>query len=126
VTGVDSQTRTHVVAFVYGTGRYYIVSEALTNEDKHADAVRAAVHVEAITGALRVSVRDDGRGGADFTYGTGLVGLNDRVEALGGRMWLHSPPGAGTRLRVELPLANADAVDRRDQRTGGLTDTATQ
>jgi len=55
-----------------------------------------------------VVVRDDGAGGADFTYGTGLVGLKDRVEALGGRIFLDSPRGAGTTLRVELPLAATD------------------
>jgi len=97
---------------------YYVVSEALTNAAKHANAPQAAVEVEAATGALRISVRDDGCGGADFTHGTGLVGLKDRVEALGGRISLHSPRGAGTTLRVELPLPDADAVDRRDSRTG--------
>jgi signal transduction histidine kinase len=95
---------------------YYVVSEALANAAKHANAPQAIVHVEAVTGALRVSVRDDGRGGAGFTGGTGLVGLKDRVEALGGRIWLHSPPGAGTTLRVELPLTNVGAVVRTDQR----------
>ena len=60
---------------------------------------------------------DDGRGGADFTGGTGLVGLKDRVEALGGRIALHSPHGAGTTLRVELPLTNGDAAEWRDPRT---------
>ena len=97
---------------------YYVVSEALTNVAKHANAPQAAVHVEAVTGALRISVRDDGCGGADFTGGTGLVGLKDRVEALGGRISLHSPHGAGTILRAELPLTNADAVDRKDSRRG--------
>ena len=51
-----------------------------------------------------MAVRDDGAGGADFARGTGLVGLKDRVEALGGRIFLDSPPGAGTSLRAELPL----------------------
>jgi signal transduction histidine kinase len=66
--------------------------------------------VDADTSVLRVSVLDDGRGGACFTGGTGLVGLRDRVEALGGRMSLHSPLGAGTTLCAELPLTKADAV----------------
>jgi signal transduction histidine kinase len=91
---------------------YYVVSEALTNAAKHANTPQAAVHVDAVTGVLRISVRDDGCGGADFTRGTGLVGLKDRVEAFGGRIFLHSPHGAGTTVRVELPLTNADAVDR--------------
>jgi signal transduction histidine kinase len=85
------------------------VSEALTNAAKHANASQAAVQVQA-AGALRVSVRDDGCGGADFTHGTGLLGLKDRVEALGGRIWIHSLPGAGTTLRAELPLTNAKAA----------------
>jgi signal transduction histidine kinase len=89
-------------------GAYYVVSEALTNAAKHASASKVAVCVEAVTGILCVSVRDDGCGGADFTRGTGLVGLKDRVEALGGRISLHSPRGAGTTLRVELPLTGAD------------------
>jgi signal transduction histidine kinase len=53
---------------------------------------------------LRVCIRDDGAGGADFGRGTGLAGLTDRVESLGGQIFLDSPRGAGTRLRVELPL----------------------
>jgi signal transduction histidine kinase len=92
---------------------YYVVSEALTNAVKHANAAKAAVKVEAVAGALRISVRDDGCGGADFTGGTGLVGLKDRVEALGGRISLHSPYGAGTTLGTELPLTSTDAVDPR-------------
>ena len=92
---------------------YYVVSETLTNAAKHANAAKVAVQVEALTGALRISVRDDSCGGADFLGGTGLVGLKDRVEALGGRIWLHSPHGAGTTLRAELPLTNTDAVERR-------------
>jgi len=62
---------------------------------------------------LRVAVRDDGAGGADFARGTGLAGLKDRVEALGGRLFLHSPPGAGTSLHAELPLTtNGDVTSR--------------
>ena len=72
------------------------MSEALTNAAKHANAPLAVVSVEASTGALRISVRDNGCGGAGFTRGTGLVWLKDRVEALGGRFWLQSPQGAGT------------------------------
>ena len=60
---------------------------------------------------MRIAVRDDGVGGADFSHGTGLVGLKDRVEALGGRILLDSTPGAGTRLRAELPIpAPKDSV----------------
>jgi signal transduction histidine kinase len=89
---------------------YYVISEALTNAAKHANASRIAVGVEAVTGVLRLSVRDDGTGGADFTHGTGLIGLKDRVEALGGQISLNSPPGAGTTLHVEFPLTAADRV----------------
>jgi PAS domain S-box-containing protein len=83
---------------------YYVVSEMLTNAAKHANA--SAVHIEVQTAGpvLRVSVRDDGTGGADPSNGSGLVGLRDRVEALGGTISMQSPPGAGTRLTVELPV----------------------
>jgi signal transduction histidine kinase len=91
------------------TAAYYVVSEALTNAAKHAAASVVRIRVDTVeadgTGVLRVEVRDDGRGGAAVAQGTGLLGLKDRVEALGGRILLHSPPGAGTTLRLELPLA---------------------
>ena len=92
---------------------YYVASEALTNAAKHADAAAVTVTVEADAddNVLRIAVWDDGVGGADFTRGTGLVGLRDRVEALGGRIVLDSTPGAGTRLRAELPIpATKDSV----------------
>ena len=57
-------------------------------------------------GVLHVRVRDDGRGGADFSHGSGLVGLKDRAEALGGHLDVHSPPRAGTTLDITLPLDN--------------------
>jgi glucose-6-phosphate-specific signal transduction histidine kinase len=79
---------------------------------KHARASFVSVEVEVAGEILRVAVRDDGCGGADFTGGTGLVGLKDRVEAIGGRIFLDSPRGAGTSLRVELPItaANGDVT----------------
>jgi signal transduction histidine kinase len=86
---------------------YYVVAEALTNIAKYAHATVAEVEVAAGEGVLRVCVRDDGRGGADFGHGSGLVGLRDRAEALGGHLWLHSPPGAGTTLQAQLPLGQA-------------------
>jgi signal transduction histidine kinase len=82
---------------------YYVIAEALTNTAKHARASAVTVTVEA-DAVLRIAVRDDGAGGADFARGTGLVGLKGRVEALGGRIFLDSPRGAGTSLRVEVPL----------------------
>jgi signal transduction histidine kinase len=90
-----------------GIAAYYVVAEALTNAAKHAHATAAEAEVAAGEGVLRVSVRDDGRGGADFGHGSGLAGLRDRVEALGGHLWLHSPPGAGTTLQVQLPMGQA-------------------
>jgi signal transduction histidine kinase len=83
---------------------YYVVSESLTNAAKYAGTPVVDVAVAADGGALRVEVRDDGRGGADPAKGSGLLGLRDRVEAIGGTMCLTSPPGAGTSLSVVLPL----------------------
>jgi signal transduction histidine kinase len=84
---------------------YYTVAETLTNSAKHASATVVDVEVETGGDVLHVRVCDDGRGGADLTRGSGLVELTDRVEALGGRLWLHSPPGAGTTVQISLPLA---------------------
>ncbi|QRP42703.1 AAA family ATPase [Amycolatopsis sp. FDAARGOS 1241] len=83
---------------------YYIVAEALTNSAKHAQASVVTVDVEADDAILRVRVRDDGRGGADLAGGSGLVGLKDRAEALGGRLSVQTSPGAGTTVQAELPL----------------------
>ena len=83
---------------------YYVVSETLTNAAKHAHA--SVIHVVAQTadGALRLSVCDDGGGGADPTRGSGLLDSKDRVETLGGTITVQSPIGAGTTAQVELPL----------------------
>jgi PAS domain S-box-containing protein len=83
---------------------YYIVSEALTNVAKYAEASRAAVRVRETGDTLVVVVEDDGKGGADPLAGTGLPGLGDRVAALDGTFFVESPKGAGTRIRAELPL----------------------
>jgi signal transduction histidine kinase len=85
---------------------YYVVSESLSNAAKYAETQVVEVTVAADGGALRVQVRDEGRGGADPSGGSGLLGLRDRVEAIGGTMRLTSPPGAGTSLHVELPLVD--------------------
>jgi signal transduction histidine kinase len=85
-------------------GAYYVVSEALTNAAKHAQASRVEVHAWASEGVLEVTIGDDGVGGADSGQGSGLTGLADRVEALGGTIAIASPHGEGTSLRVELPL----------------------
>jgi signal transduction histidine kinase len=85
---------------------YYVVAEAMTNAAKHADASAVSVEVDIVGEALHIAVRDDGAGGAGITGGTGLIGLKDRVQALGGRIFLESPHGAGTSLRAQLPLAD--------------------
>jgi signal transduction histidine kinase/uncharacterized protein YoaH (UPF0181 family) len=83
---------------------YYVVSEALTNAAKHARASLVRVAVEQRGAVLNVEVRDDGIGGADSARGAGLLGLKDRAEANGGRLFIDSPAGRGTSLTVELPL----------------------
>jgi len=83
---------------------YYVVSEMLTNAAKHAQATVVRVDVEQQDDVLHVFVRDDGVGGADPDRGSGLVGLKDRVESLGGLISVSSPVGAGTSVTVELPL----------------------
>jgi signal transduction histidine kinase len=83
---------------------YFVVSEALTNAAKHADASSVAVALAERDGVLRLSVRDDGVGGADPHGGSGLIGLRDRVEALGGRIDVESPRGGGTSVQVTLPV----------------------
>jgi signal transduction histidine kinase len=82
---------------------YYVVSEALTNAAKHSRATVVEIHVAASDGLLVLTIRDDGAGGADPSRGSGLLGLIDRVEALGGRVAIESPPGAGTSIHVQLP-----------------------
>jgi signal transduction histidine kinase len=84
---------------------YYVVSEMLANAAKHADASVVEVYAETDGGMLRVRVSDDGVGGAAPERGSGLTGLQDRVEALGGTFSVHSPAGGGTTVSCELPLA---------------------
>lgn len=84
---------------------YYVVSEALANVAKYAHATSSRVRVRPENGKVVVEVADDGIGGADAGRGSGLRGLADRVEALGGRLWLSSPPGQGTIVRAEIPCA---------------------
>ena len=82
---------------------YFVCAEALTNVAKYAGATRATISARREPGRLVVTVTDDGAGGADPARGSGLRGLADRVEALGGRLIVESAPGAGTRLEAELP-----------------------
>jgi len=83
---------------------YYVVSEALTNTVKHAGASLVRVDLDMQDSVLRLAVQDDGAGGADPDNGSGLVGLRDRVEAIGGDLELTSPPGEGTSLSVTIPV----------------------
>ena len=88
------------------TTAYYTVAEALTNVAKYASATHAEVRVEQEDGCLVVEVRDDGVGGATASTGSGLAGLSDRVGAIDGTLSVTSPPGEGTLVRAELPLAD--------------------
>jgi len=90
---------------------YYVVAETLTNTTKHAEASRIDVTVELRDGRLWVCVRDDGVGGADPARGSGLEGLKDRIEAVGGTMTLDSPSGGGTTLVAQLPLPEHPALE---------------
>ena len=92
---------------------YYTVSEALTNASKHANAARVWVSLRVEDDMLLLSVRDDGAGGADATRGSGLTGLRDRIEALGGEIKIESPSAAGTLIEVEIPIGGP--ADRNDE-----------
>jgi signal transduction histidine kinase len=85
---------------------YYVVAEALANVAKYASAHAVSVSVQRRNGVAVVEVVDDGLGGADPVGGSGLRGLSDRIEALGGTLVLESPPGSGTLLRAEIPCAS--------------------
>jgi signal transduction histidine kinase len=82
---------------------YYVICESLTNIGKHARAAQATVDVSRDGGTVVVEIADDGVGGADTEGGSGLRGLADRVESLGGTLRVWSPAGGGTRVRAELP-----------------------
>jgi signal transduction histidine kinase len=84
---------------------YYVASEALTNTAKHAHASIAQINVQSRDDRLHLLVRDDGVGGADPARGSGLIGLTDRVQALGGTITVHSPLGEGTTLQAVLPIS---------------------
>jgi signal transduction histidine kinase/CHASE3 domain sensor protein len=90
---------------------YYVVSEALTNAAKHANASAVKVDVERDDGLIRLAIRDDGVGGADPARGSGLVGLKDRVESTGGTLRVESRPGQGTSLLIELPADTGPSSD---------------
>lgn len=95
---------------------YYVISEALANAAKHANASEISVELATSADGIRARIEDDGIGGAEASGGSGLIGLIDRVEALGGRFAFDSPPGHGTTISVELPLTAesiGDAVRAR-------------
>jgi signal transduction histidine kinase len=83
---------------------YYVVSEALTNAAKHAHASVVNVELDTHDAIMQLAIRDDGIGGADPRHGSGLVGLSDRIEALGGTLEVTSPPGNGTTLLIQIPV----------------------
>ena len=89
---------------------YFLVSEALTNAIKHSGADGAEVTARVDDGILRVEIRDDGAGGADPGRGSGLTGLRDRVEGLGGTIEITSPVGSGTSVLVEIPLESGSTT----------------
>ena len=99
---------------------YYVTCEALTNAVKHGKASCVRIQVECTESVLTLSIRDDGIGGADRSRGSGLIGLVDRVEAAGGTIAIESPPGRGTSIAVQLPLARSHrrlGVNRGGQRS---------
>ena len=84
---------------------YFLVAECLTNASRYGDACDVKITITRADGHLHMEVCDDGVGGADPSRGTGLLGLADRLEVLGGELEVHSPPGEGTRIRARVPLA---------------------
>jgi signal transduction histidine kinase len=118
VTGVAESSRIPVELLGLPTMRlddtaeataYYVVAEAITNAQKHARASLIRVRMRVAPGTLRVEVVDDGVGGATESAGSGLQGLRDRVEAIGGRFEVDSTPGRGTRIAAAIPTATASS-----------------
>jgi signal transduction histidine kinase len=106
---VDIQTEARLPENVEVTA-YYVASEALTNATKHARASEVCISVVVDDRSIVLTIRDDGVGGADPSRGSGLIGLHDRVAALGGALAVLSEPGAGTVLTAEIPLAAPTAA----------------
>jgi glucose-6-phosphate-specific signal transduction histidine kinase len=95
---------------------YFVIAEALTNVVKHSQAAHAEVSASVRDGMLDIQVRDDGIGGADRD-GHGLLGMKDRVAALGGRLEIASAPGRGTCVAATLPLADQATPKRSERRS---------
>jgi signal transduction histidine kinase len=106
---VDMQTDARLPENV-GVTAYYVASEALTNAAKHARASEVRITVDVDDRWLVLTIRDDGVGGADPSRGSGLIGLHDRVAALGGALAVRSEPGAGTVLTAQIPVAAPTAA----------------
>jgi PAS domain S-box-containing protein len=106
------------------TAVYYVISEALANAAKHSRASQISVVLTTSRSEIRATIEDDGRGGAEASAGSGLVGLIDRLEALGGRLALDSPPGHGTRISIEMPLIAEplDGLERVPRGSRGTPD----
>jgi signal transduction histidine kinase len=96
---------------VVESAAYFIAAEALTNVAKYAQASTARIAATRSADRLVVAVEDDGAGGANPYPGSGLSGLRDRVAALDGTLTVDSPPGAGTRIRAEIPLRRGDGPE---------------
>jgi signal transduction histidine kinase len=95
---------------------YFVAAEALTNVAKYARAATAHVVAAAGVDSLTLMIEDDGVGGAELAPGRGLTGLQDRVAAVGGTLTVHSPAGAGTCVRADIPLTPSPTVDRPEVR----------
>jgi signal transduction histidine kinase len=116
--GIEQRLPDHVEV-----AAYYTVSEALTNASKHANATRVWVALGVDQDMLRLSIRDDGVGGADPNRGSGLTGLRDRIDALGGRIKIESPTGSGTLIEVEIPIGRP--AERNHEPHGLLSQVST-
>ncbi len=95
------------------TAIYFMVAEGLTNVAKYAGAMRVRIGVAVCDGVVAAEISDDGRGGANASGGSGLRGLADRLEAIGGSLEVESPPGGGTVLRARVPLGSSAAARGR-------------
>jgi signal transduction histidine kinase len=107
---VDIEVSAPRLATELETTAYFVVAEALTNVVKHARATHVRIHAALEDDALRIEVRDDGRGGVDSRRGSGITGLSDRIDAGRGTLTITSPPGHGTTLSASLPVPSAAAV----------------
>ncbi len=101
---------------------YYVISEALANATKHARASEVTVAITTCEGRIRAVIKDNGKGGAEVSAGSGLIGLIDRIEALDGRFSLDSPPGHGTRISIEMPM-RAEPIGDLARGRGGAAST---